>query len=252
MRGLVQQTAPAPADEKPGDVRGVGRQRADHGAVLPGAWSATAKRRPASSWPSRCGCGSPCCSPTSPKHGRRPRQGPGRMLCAAPSATSWPRNWTSRDYGANYAQGRRLQPCATAMWCWSRRRLHPRRRRGDRRRGLGGRERHHRRKRAGDPRNRRRFQLGHRRHAGAVRLAGGAHHRQSRRDLPGPHDRHGGRRQAPEDAQRDRADHPAGGADAHLPAGHRHAAAVLALQRRDGRSRDSRSPSPCWWRCWSA
>ena len=42
---------------------------------------------------------------------------------------------------------------------------------------------------------------------------------------------HGGGRETPEDAQRDRPDHPAGGADPDLPAGHRDAAAVLALQR---------------------
>ena len=54
-------------------------------------------------------------------------------------------------------------------------------------------------------------------------------HRQPRRDLPGPHDRHGGGRQAPEDTQRDRPDHPAGGHDHRVPAGHRHAAAVLPL-----------------------
>ena len=24
------------------------------------------------------------------------------------------------------------------------------------------------------------------------------------------------------------------------------------LQRRRGRAGDARSPSPCWWRCWSA
>ena len=39
------------------------------------------------------------------------------------------------------------------------------------------------------------------------------------------------RREAPEDAERDRARHPAGRADAHLPARDRHAAAVLDVQR---------------------
>ena len=50
------------------------------------------------------------------------------------------------------------------------RRGHPRRRRGDRGHRLGGRERDHRRERAGHPRGRRRPQLGHRRHARALRL----------------------------------------------------------------------------------
>ena len=42
--------------------------------------------------------------------------------------------------------------------------------------------------------------------------------RQPGRDLPRPHDRAGRGRQAPEDAERDRARHPARGADDHLPA----------------------------------
>ena len=58
--------------------------------------------------------------------------------------------------------------------------------------------------------------------------------------------------QAAEDAQRDRADHPAGGADARVPGRHRHAAAVLAVQRRGQQGGQPRSPSPRWWRCSSA
>ena len=58
-----------------------------------------------------------------------------------------------------------------------------------------------------------------------------ARHRRSRRDLPRPHDRDGRGRQAPEDAERDRARHPARGAHDHLPARDRHAAAVLDLRR---------------------
>ena len=49
----------------------------------------------------------------------------------------------------------------------------------------------------------------HRRHAGAVRLDHRAHHRGAGLDLPRPHDRAGRRRRAPEDAERDRAQHPA-------------------------------------------
>ena len=76
--------------------------------------------------------------------------------------------------------------------------------------------------------------------------------RQPGRGVPGPDDRAGGGRQAAEDAQRDRPRHPAGGDDDHLPAGHRHPAALLALQRAGGRPGDARSRSPCWWRCSSA
>jgi high-affinity K+ transport system ATPase subunit B len=76
---------------------------------------------------------------------------------------------------------------------------------------------------------RRRLQRGDRRHAGVVRLAGGAHHHQSGRDFPGPHDRNGGVCPPPEDSERDRADHFAGSVDADLPVRDRHAVAVLAV-----------------------
>ena len=49
------------------------------------------------------------------------------------------------------------------------------------------------------------------------------HLHQPRRRFPGPHDRAGRRRATPENAQRNRAHHPAGGADADLPAGLRDA-----------------------------
>ena len=57
------------------------------------------------------------------------------------------------------------------------------------------------------------------------------------RDLPRPHDRAGRRREAPEDAERDRAHHPAGGADADLSARHGHAAALLAVRGGSGQGR---------------
>ena len=89
------------------------------------------------------------------------------------------------------------------------RRHHPVGRRGDRRRRLGQRGGHHRRVGAGDPRERRRPLGGHRRHAGDLGLDHRAHHRGSGRDLPRPHDRAGRGRRAAEDAERDRAQHPA-------------------------------------------
>ena len=58
----------------------------------------------------------------------------------------------------------------------------------------------------------------HRRHAGGLRLDQGAHHRGARLDLPRPHDRPGRRRAAPEDAERDRAEHSARRHDDHLRA----------------------------------
>ncbi len=98
--------------------------------------------------------------------------------------------------------------------------------------GLGGRKRHHGRIRAGDPRVRRRLQFRHGRNAPAVRLAGGAHHVQSGRDFSRPHDHDGRSCTASEDAERNRADHPAGGAHAGVSARHRRPSAVLAVQRR--------------------
>ena len=62
----LRQARSAADDQEPGDVRGRGRRRADHGD-LP-ARSGDGRRR-ASASPSRssCGCGSRCCSPISPK-----------------------------------------------------------------------------------------------------------------------------------------------------------------------------------------
>ena len=64
--------------------------------------------------------------------------------------------------------------------------------------------------------SRRRPLRGDRRHAGALRLDPGAHHRGARLDLPRPHDRAGRGRRAAEDAERDRAQHPARRPDHHL------------------------------------
>ena len=68
----------------------------------------------------------------------------------------------------------------------------------------------------GHPRERRRSFGGDRRHARAVRLDQGAHHRSAGLHLPRSHDRAGGRRGTAEDAERDRAEHPARRPDDHL------------------------------------
>ena len=104
------------------------------------------------------------------------------------------------------------------------RRDHPRRRRRHRGHRLRRRVGDHRRVGAGHPRERRRPQRRHRRHARALRPDQGADHLGPRPDLPRPHDRAGRGRLAAEDAQRDRAQHPARRADDHLPDRHRHAA----------------------------
>ena len=66
---------------------------------------------------------------------------------------------------------------------------------------------------------------GHRRHHGAVRPDRREDHLQAGRDLHRPDDRPGRGRQAAEDAERDRAEHPARRADDHLHARGDHAAA---------------------------
>ena len=114
----------------------------------------------------------------------------------------------------------------------------PVRRRGDRGHRLGQRGRHHRRIRAGDPRIRRRPLGGHRRHPGAVRLDPRPHHRGARLDLPRPHDQAGRRRRAAEDAERDRAQHPAGRPDHHLRVRDRDHPELRGLCRRRDLGRD--------------
>ena len=74
----------------------------------------------------------------------------------------------------------------------------------------------------------------HRRHHHRQRPPEDPDHRQSGRDLHRPDDRPGGGRQPPEDAQRDRPEHPAGLADDHLPAGGLHPAALRHLLGRRG------------------
>ena len=112
------------------------------------------------------------------------------------------------------------------------RRSDPGRWTGHRGRRIGGRKRDHRRVRSCDPRVGRRFLLRHRRHQGVVRLARGARHGQPRRGVPRSHDQHGRERAAPEDAERDRVEHPAGQADPGVSAGDGDVAPVFDLQRR--------------------
>ena len=161
--------------------------------------------------------------------GRGPRQGPGREPAPDPGGddgAAHPRRRAGDRGRERAAQGRR--------GAGDGRRDHPGRRRDHRgcreRRRVG----HHRGVGARDPRVRRRPLGGHRRHARAVGLDRGAHHLQPGQQLPRPHDRPGGGRGAAEDAERDRAQHPAGGAEPGVPAGRGHAAAAGALRRHFG------------------
>ncbi len=114
----------------------------------------------------------------------------------------------------------------------ARRRADPRRRRDHRRHRLRRRVGHHRRVGTGHPRVGRRPFRRDGWHACAVRPDHRAHHVEAGRDVPRPHDRARRRRRAAEDAERDRAQHPAGRTHAHLPARGRDAPAVRDLLAR--------------------
>ena len=111
--------------------------------------------------------------------------------------------------------------------------LHRGRWRGHRGRGFGGRVCDYRRIRARDSRSGRRPIGRHRRDQSYVRLDQGEDHRRSRRDLSRPHDRAGRRRDAAEDAQRDRAQYSAVRTYDHFHAGRSYAAAVRHLCQGD-------------------
>ena len=159
--------------------------------------------------------------------GRGPRQGPGRDAApdqagnrgpAADRLAAWPGRHPRGGGPRHPAHPRRPRRGRG-------RGDHPRRRRRGRRHRVGGRVGDHRRVRPGHPGVRRRPVSGDRRHQGAVRPDRGADHLQAGRDLHRPDDRPGRGRGAAEDAERDRAEHPARLADHHLHAGGDHAAA---------------------------
>ena len=106
--------------------------------------------------------------------------------------------------------------------------------------------------RAGHPRERRRPQLGHRRHARAVRLARRARHREPRRDLPRPHDRAGRRRQRQKTPNEIALDILLAALTIIFLLATVTLLPYLDLQRRRGDGRARRSRSPCWSRCSSA
>ena len=222
---------------------------------------------------SRSGSGSPCCSPTSPRRWPRgaARRRPTR--CAA-ARTETVGNAAAPDGTVETVPAPSLRKGDVVLVTAGE--FIPGRRRDHRGRRVGGRVGDHRRVGAGHPRVGRRPLRRDRRHAGAVRLDQGPRHRRSRPHVPRPDDRARRGRRAAEDAQRDRAQHPAGRPDDRLPARRRHAAAVrrlLAAHRSplfvlvvaarlpdpddDRRRCCRRSASPAWtgwcsttcWRC---
>ena len=192
---------------------------------------------------SSSGCGSRCCSPISPKPSPKAaaRRRPSR--CGRPAPRRQAKLLTAADRERLRAGARHRASKVGDVVLVEAGDIIPSRRRSDRGRRLGQRGRDHRRIRAGHPRIRRRPLGGHRRHAGAVRLDPRAHHRGAGLDLPRPHDRAGRGRRAAEDAERDRAQHPARRPDHHL----------RVRDRRPSRASPpmpaARSRSSCWWRC---
>ena len=191
------------------------------------ATSSPAAAISASSCRSRSGSGSPCSSPTSPR--RWPRAAARRRPTRC--GRRRPRPSANRERAGRHVRDACRRPrCARATSSGSTAgEVIPGRRRDHRGRRLGRRERHHRRVGAGHPRVGRRPLGGDRRHEGAVRLDPRAGHGESRRDVPRPDDRARRGRRAAEDAERDRAQHPAGGPDDRLPDRRGHAAAVRDL-----------------------
>ena len=110
---LVPQARPAPDGPQPGDVRRRGRQRAHDVAVLPEAAVGEVVRQRVRRARRRRGCGSRCCSPTSPR--RSPRAGARRRptRCARPARRRSP---TSASPTARSPRSRRAS-CTVGDEC---------------------------------------------------------------------------------------------------------------------------------------
>ncbi len=103
------------AGEEPGDVRRRSRRGADHGVPGP-RHRRPARPESASSSRSPCGSGSRCCSPTSPRRWRKraARRRPTR--CARPRPTSWPSGSVAAGAIETGVRPRRCAP-ATSSSC---------------------------------------------------------------------------------------------------------------------------------------
>ena len=216
--------------------------RAHHDPVLPGPRLGDGQRERVRRARRRCGCGSPCCSPTSPR--RWPRGGARRRptRCARPAPRRWRTVPPARRQRSS--RGRRPQLAARRPVRRRRRRGDPRRRR--RRRG------HRHGRRVGDHR---RVGAGHPRVAAATArpspAAPGCSPTRSScasRSKPGETflDRmialvEGADRQ--KTPERDRPQHPARRPHDHLPARRRDAAAVRHLLGRRAVDHRARRPA---------
>ena len=196
-----------------------------------------------------------------PRAGRRPASHAHRNQGQAPRRSEKAQRLQA-GFRARSAAGRRCPRRG--------RRHHPGRRRRHRRHRFGQRSRGDRRIRARHPRIRRRPLRRHRRHHRDLRLDRGAHHVRCRLVVSRPHDCAGRGRRAAEDAERDRAQHPARrhdhrlpgrGGDAHGPRrllGNRCIRARAGRAARHARFRPRsagccrRSASPAWTGCSSS
>ena len=173
-RRRLPQARSARAGAQPGDLRHRRRVGARHRAVRPRSRSPGSRRRSAARSPR--GCGSRCCSPTSPRPSPKGAGAPRPTRCARRAPTPPPSGSPIRRTasGMQTVSALDLRPGDTRAGRG--RRADPRRRRHHRRRRLGQRGGHHRRVGARHPRGRRRPLGRHRRHHRALRLDRGAHH----------------------------------------------------------------------------
>ena len=223
-----KEARPARADPQPGDVRRGDRLGHNDGHLAdPGLRRQTARRRPRARLVHVHDRDLAVADGDLRQHGRGVRRGtrarPGRH--AAQHAQG-----DGRHDAGRLEQGR-LGAGARRRRRGRRGRADPGRRQRDRGHRDRGRVGHHRRVRSGDPRVRRRPLRGDRRHARDLRPDRRRNHPGAGQVVPGPHDRAGRGGRAAQDAERDRAEHPACRANPDLHDRRRHAAPVRPVRR---------------------
>ena len=173
-------------------------------------------------WPS--GSGSPCCSPILRKPWPKAAAKPRPKVCGRRAKNRWRggcARWKQRGDRSRQLQKGDLVVCEAGDVIPAD---------GEVIEGIASVDEvgDHRRIRPGHSRERRRPQRGHRRHARAISDRIVIRVTMEKGTVSGPDDRDGGRRETAEDAERNRADHSALGADVHFPAGVRHAETISA------------------------
>ena len=220
-RRFVPEARPAVADSEPGDVHRRARQRDHDGDLLPRSCPWRDERPLVRRVDRGLALADRAVRELRRSDRRGARQGPGQRAardehddeCDPARRAVGPRGRTA----ARRRRGRRG------------RRHHPRRRRDHRGRRLGRRVGDHRRVGAGHPRVRRRPLGRHGWHEAALRPPRDRGDAGARQVVSRPDDRTRRGRRAPQDAERDRAQHPALGSDDHLRRGGRDLAPVCDL-----------------------